>query len=325
MNRDAHRLAYRVTAILIVITALGASTGLLRAAGVYKSVDAQGHVVYSDHPDMSVPQTRVEIVASNSYSSLEAQSNEPPPPLPDSEQPPCPEDGYLWTPGYWAWSDGGYYWIVGDWVAPPRIGLLWTPGFWEYIDDVYLFHPGYWASDVGYYGGIDYGFGYSGVGYAGGRWVGSTFAYNRTVSNIGARAFRNVYSEPVNQNPDHNRMSYNGGPGGTKLAPTAQERARLAESHISPTILQRRSMAEAAKAPAIVRQAFAAPKPYVPHEPPPAAARNYIGPPAATQRENVRARPSNAVTTQPAVTHPKVSPTRSATPSRGSVPLQPTR
>jgi len=25
-----------------------------------------------------------------------------PPPLPVYEQPFCPEDGYMWTPGYWA-------------------------------------------------------------------------------------------------------------------------------------------------------------------------------------------------------------------------------
>jgi WXXGXW repeat (2 copies) len=27
-----------------------------------------------------------------------------PPPLPVYEQPICPGDGYLWTPGYWAWD-----------------------------------------------------------------------------------------------------------------------------------------------------------------------------------------------------------------------------
>ncbi len=30
-----------------------------------------------------------------------------PPPLPVYEQPPVPGPGYLWSPGYWAWSDGG--------------------------------------------------------------------------------------------------------------------------------------------------------------------------------------------------------------------------
>ena len=33
----------------------------------------------------------------------EYSAAQPPPPLPDYDQPPAPGDGYLWTPGYWAW------------------------------------------------------------------------------------------------------------------------------------------------------------------------------------------------------------------------------
>jgi len=38
-----------------------------------------------------------------------------PPALPVYEQPLCPGEGYIWTPGYWAWSDdeGDYYWVPG--------------------------------------------------------------------------------------------------------------------------------------------------------------------------------------------------------------------
>src|SRR5580700_7132955 len=50
-----------------------------------------------------------------------------PPAIPVYVQPPCPVEGYLWTPGYWAYGDTGYYWVPGVWVAPPRVGLLWTP------------------------------------------------------------------------------------------------------------------------------------------------------------------------------------------------------
>ena len=32
-----------------------------------------------------------------------------PPELPVYEQPICPGDGYLWTPGYWAYGDDDYY------------------------------------------------------------------------------------------------------------------------------------------------------------------------------------------------------------------------
>ena len=83
------------------------------------------------------------------------QANEPPPPLPDYEQPPCPEEGYLWAPGYWGWGGGGYYWVPGTWVQPPRVGVLWTPGYWGFVGGVYLFNAGYWGPHVGFYGGVN--------------------------------------------------------------------------------------------------------------------------------------------------------------------------
>ena len=54
-----------------------------------------------------------------------------PPALPVYEQPPCPTEGFLWTPGYWAHGPDGYFWTPGLWVAPPHPGLLWTPGYWD--------------------------------------------------------------------------------------------------------------------------------------------------------------------------------------------------
>ena len=54
-----------------------------------------------------------------------------PPALPVYEQPAAPGDGYIWTPGYWAWDDddGDYYWVPGTWVMAPQPGYLWTPGW----------------------------------------------------------------------------------------------------------------------------------------------------------------------------------------------------
>src|SRR5207344_2018684 len=49
-----------------------------------------------------------------------------PPALPVYEQPICPGDGYIWTPGYWAWDGDDYYWVPGTWVLAPEIGFLWT-------------------------------------------------------------------------------------------------------------------------------------------------------------------------------------------------------
>jgi hypothetical protein len=51
-----------------------------------------------------------------------------PPAMPVYVQPPCPEDGLMWTPGYWHYGEEGYYWVPGAWVPAPAPGLLWTPG-----------------------------------------------------------------------------------------------------------------------------------------------------------------------------------------------------
>src|SRR5450631_2656945 len=88
-----------------------------------------------------------------------------PPPLVVYEQPPCPFDGYLWSPGYWAYGDGGYFWVPGVWVRPPQIGYLWTPPYWAFSDGFYVYHGGYWGSHVGFYGGVNYGYGYGGSGF----------------------------------------------------------------------------------------------------------------------------------------------------------------
>ena len=44
-----------------------------------------------------------------------------PPKLHVYEQPICPGDGYIWTPGYWAYDDD-YYWVPGEWVMAPEPG-----------------------------------------------------------------------------------------------------------------------------------------------------------------------------------------------------------
>ena len=40
-----------------------------------------------------------------------------PPALPVYVQPPCPAEGYIWTPGYWAYDPnfGDYYRVPGTW------------------------------------------------------------------------------------------------------------------------------------------------------------------------------------------------------------------
>src|ERR1700739_2024023 len=143
-----------------------------------------------------------------------------PPALPVYAQPICPGPGYIWTPGYWAWSDDdGYYWVPGTWVVAP-VGLLWTPGYWGWGGGFYVWHAGYWGPHVGFYGGINYGFGYGGVGFVGGEWRGRSFYYNRSVTNVSVTNVTNVYNRTVVvNNTTVNRVSYNGGNGGVMARP----------------------------------------------------------------------------------------------------------
>ena len=69
-------------------------------------------------------------LAANASVALGISVNFAPPELPVYVQPEIPAPGYIWTPGYWAWSPAGYYWVPGTWVLPPAVGLLWTPGYW---------------------------------------------------------------------------------------------------------------------------------------------------------------------------------------------------
>jgi WXXGXW repeat (2 copies) len=152
-----------------------------------------------------------------------------PPALPVYAQPICPGPGYMWTPGYWAWNDdAGYYWVPGTWVVAP-VGLLWTPGYWGWGGGLYLWHAGYWGPHIGFYGGINYGFGYGGVGFAGGEWRGGAFYYNRSVTNVSVTNVTNVYNRTVIVNENH--VAFNGGEGGVRAEPNAEERMAEHEQH----------------------------------------------------------------------------------------------
>jgi hypothetical protein len=164
-----------------------------------------------------------------------------PPPLPVYVQPVCPEPGYIWVPGYWAYGPDGYFWVPGTWVEPPEVGLLWTPGYWGWENDFYIWHAGYWGPEVGYYGGINYGFGYTGVGFFGGYWRDRTYYYNRAVTNVNVTVLRNTYNTTVvNNNTNNttvNRVSFNG-PGGATARPTSREIAAGHQRHIPLTTEQ---------------------------------------------------------------------------------------
>ncbi len=146
-------------------------------------------------------------------------SDEAPPPIPDYDQPPTPGPGFIWIPGYWQWNNVEYYWVPGTWMVPPTPGSLWTPGYWEFRDGAYVFNHGYWGPHVGFYGGIDYGYGYNGSGFEGGKI----------------------------KRPATNRASFNGGPQGIAAKPTSEDEAAATEPHFAPTRLQTELMREASK------------------------------------------------------------------------------
>ena len=173
-----------------------------------------------------------------------------PPVLPVYVQPAMPDMGYVWTPGYWAYGPVGYYWVPGTWIQPPMVGVLWTPPYWGWGVGGYLFHAGYWGQHVGYYGGVNYGYGYGGNGYEGGRWEGNNFAYNRSVNNFGTFHANNTYDQPVSI-VNRSNVSYNGGTGGLRTEPTAADRVAEREQHVPVTAQQTAHVTASASNPAL--------------------------------------------------------------------------
>jgi len=186
----------------------------------------------------------VGLSLSSSFAQIGISIGIAPPPIPIYTQPYAPGPGYIWTPGYWGY-DSGYYWVPGTWVLPPRVGFLWTPGYWGYNGSNYFFNNGYWGPTVGFYGGINYGWGYGGRGYYGGRWDGNTFRYNRAVTRVNTSVIHNTYVNKQVIKNTSSRSSFNG-PGGTAAKATAQEQAVAKAEHIPATSAQQ-SRVEAAK------------------------------------------------------------------------------
>ncbi len=178
-------------------------------------------------------------MASFAFVSVGVSINIAPPALPVYVQPPCPAVGYIWTPGYWAYGDDDYYWVPGTWVLAPSPGFLWTPGYWGWGGGVYAWHEGYWGPHVGFYGGVNYGYGYGGVGFEGGYWRGGAFFYNRSVANLGGVHVTNVYNKTVINNVNVTRVSFNGGEGGLHARPNSHEMAAEHDHHVAFTSMQR--------------------------------------------------------------------------------------
>jgi hypothetical protein len=182
----------------------------------------------------------------SSYAQVGISVNFAPPVLPVYEQPPCPVAGYIWTPGYWGWGDGDYYWVPGVWVPPPSVGLLWTPPWWGWNNGAYVFNQGYWGPTVGFYGGINYGYGYTGNGYWGGRWSGNTFQYNTAVTRVNTNVVHNTYiNNSVTNQLNANRTSFNG-PNGVNAQESAAQKAAAANAKKMPPTSEQLARQQAA-------------------------------------------------------------------------------
>ena len=176
----------------------------------------------------------------NANLALVDRSPQPPPPLPVYVQPTAPADGYMWVPGYWSLNRYGFFWVPGAWVLAPYAGALWTPGYWGFSNGIYLWTPGYWGPHVGFYGGINYGFGYNGLGYVGGYWKRDRFYYNRSVTNVNVTRVTNVYNHTVVvNNVDNRRVSYHGGPSGIRRTADPRELAARTDRHSPQTDIPR--------------------------------------------------------------------------------------
>lgn len=182
------------------------------------------------------------LIPASSFAGVFISVGFAPPILPVYEQPPCPESGWIWTPGYWAYGEDGYYWVPGTWVPAPFEGALWTPPWWGWSDGIYVFHPGYWGYHVGYYGGVNYGFGYMGIGFVGGMWRGRDFVYNTAVVHVDERVVHTTYIDRTivehNTIINDRRVAFSGGRDGIHHEPLPEERFADRDRHFEATSFQ---------------------------------------------------------------------------------------
>jgi len=265
------------------------------------------------------------LIPAASFAGVAISVSIAPPVIPVYVQPPCPQPGYIWSPGYWAYGPDGYYWVPGAWAPPPYAGALWTPGYWGFSGGVYLWHAGYWGPHVGFYGGINYGFGYFGFGYVGGEWRGGIFHYNTAVTRVNTTVIRNVYVNKtviVNRTVVNNRSSFNG-PGGVRYSARPEERIAERDRHMEATRFQQQHEQTArSNRSAYFNNNHGHPANLAVNRPlaeerhtSPAAARNVPRPPAASvPRPESRQSPRPTAPTRQSEVRPRPTPQHERTP-----------
>ena len=71
------------------------------------------------------------------------------PPAPQYEVVPTVAPGYVWAPGYWAWTGERHVWVRGRTIVQ-RDGYRWAPDRWEHRDGGYYRTAGHWEQDHDY-------------------------------------------------------------------------------------------------------------------------------------------------------------------------------
>ncbi|MBP0939127.1 YXWGXW repeat-containing protein [Pseudomonas alliivorans] len=104
--------------------------GILVATLVVASGCVEERIVHERRPP---PHEYVEVIAPQ------------PPPERVIEVEPAPRPGYVWSRGYWHWSDGRYVPVHGHWVAE-RPGYRYVHPHWESASDGWHWHAGVWVN-----------------------------------------------------------------------------------------------------------------------------------------------------------------------------------
>src|SRR6185503_19365206 len=68
------------------------------------------------------------------------------PPAPRYEPVPAPRQGYLWSPGYWAWEGNHHVWTPGHWERA-RPGYAYSSPRWVQRDGRWHYQPSRWDRD----------------------------------------------------------------------------------------------------------------------------------------------------------------------------------
>lgn len=78
------------------------------------------------------------------FGQIQVYIGSAPPPIRYERRPPPPNQGFVWTDGYWGTRDGGYVWVPGRWQQPPYAGAYWSHPHYDHYDRGWRMHEGHW-------------------------------------------------------------------------------------------------------------------------------------------------------------------------------------